>query len=136
MNFIDAVRELSEGRCNKIKRDDTILHIGLGGMLYIRDVPYLAHITSYLDDWELVDPVPQFEEVEVVRYLKESIDETYTFEQLGCPEDLTGYIKLTGTYRRKIKPKVKRREEINIEPIHRIFGDIPKYAKLYAEWEE
>jgi hypothetical protein len=112
-------------------------------MLYIRDVPYLAHITSYLDDWELIDPVPQHEEVEVVRWTCISQTGQCYGQYLSQDEAMTKIasvhdqiIKLTGNYQRPINPKVKRREEINIEPIHRIFGDIPKYAKLYAEWEE
>lgn len=96
-----------------------------------------------------LNPTPQYEEVEVVRwgvYWKNSktLEGTYETEEEAKKEagDLAAYIvKLTGTYRREVKPKVKRREEI--EPGHDwlwenpdMLSKRPENSKCYFEWYE
>jgi hypothetical protein len=92
----------------------------------------------------VVDPIPQTEEVDVVRWMNvhdKGIRTEQEMEEYGYPCDNRSWIKLIGHYTREVKPKVKRREEIefNIKLIEAMICDgkrIPISAKFYAEWTE
>ena len=137
MNFLEAVTELAAGRCKRIIRKDSEVSYSMWpGTAPTRFQDILAN------DWELVDLVPEFEEVEISRYYCTGCGRVYAYdEEDGCKAPL---IKLTGTYRKPVKRKVKRRERVDIDErhngsvvvFHSAFGSPPKGAKLFAEWEE
>jgi hypothetical protein len=142
MNFLEAVQALANGECEGIKRVGTFFSLHLEDHL-LKDndgdifQPYLDSILP--SDWELVNPKPQYEEVEVVRWLDIRTNITHT---MGIDDeknlDPQIWVKLTGTYKREIPRNVKRREEITgVGTLHRLDGSrIPKSAKIYAEWKE
>lgn len=147
MNFIEAVTELKEGRCKGIKRpsfevlivpilsrygnNDGAQILAWQGehSLYLRIEHFLA------TDWQLVDPVPQTEEVEVKpAYRCTNCDWLSTRKNDKCC-NRPNNVLLTGTYTREVKPKVKRRELLGTAGVSGIVS-VPDDAKLYAEWEE
>lgn len=127
MNFLEAVRELVEGKCKGIKRPGGIVR---------RDKHFDIYADSILaDDWQLVDPVPQEEEVEVVRWYSPSLNLVFDAESIARAQG--DCIPLTGTYRRPVKPKVKRRVSLGyVSKTGYIYEGVPSRAKFYAEWEE
>jgi hypothetical protein len=145
MNFLDAVRELEAGRCKKIISGCITLHEGGEGNRYLlnnADNGPLLFLRDYLaDDWELVDPIPQTEEVEVIAWaMLNSEGELCNLRDKEPTTDSRHdqFFKLTGTYTREVKPKVKRRELVQIKRNGEVIGDqpIPNTAKFYAEWED
>ena len=94
----------------------------------------------------VLNPKPKYEEIEVVGYAlidKNGVRQATSNEPFmikeSCMFDFTE-VKLTGTYQKEVKPKVKRRE---------FFGEIAEAgliqmlalerhqgAILFAEWEE
>ena|ERR1035437_1388748 len=125
MNFIEAVTELKEGRCRGIKLNSTFFN----GDEFRVDLS-----ERFSDDWELVNPVVQYEEVEVIRFLCSKCDTVYT-DSCGCCNKPA--IRLTGIIKREIKPKVKRRmllKEANYPSIKTSM--FPFESEVYAEWEE
>ena len=110
MNFIEAVRALKEGKCKSISCWGPIVTIDLTDLR----TKGLSVESILSEQWTLVNPVKQYEEVEVVRYMwkdhngKEKISEVVPFLHPGDYE----IIALKGTMKREIKPKVKHREDI------------------------
>src|SRR5574342_281655 len=77
MDFLQAVTELAAGRCKGIKREewskDSVLATNCGpiikGELRFNSASYIPCVTDFVNhDWQLVDPVPQYGDVEVVRW--------------------------------------------------------------------
>lgn len=158
MNFIEAVTELKGGRCEGIKRENwridkvLILSPHFGGELRFEAVAFINIANDILaDDWQLVNPRPLTEEVEVVRW--ECIHCHHIVQDAGdcdppdgnyCCQHHVGHIKLTGTYTRTIPVKTKRREYVgeaeNVleaecdEAMRGNYG-MSADAKIYAEWQ-
>lgn len=140
MTFLEAAKELDNARCKAIARK---------GWLRDNMTSKTDHMTfhdAYSSDWYLVDPVQQFEEVEVVQWMCKDCTSCYDIEHQAkcCPCGYTGKpVRLTGTYNKPIKPKVKRREQINIRAAtgweFKVFESQTLYHnqyKFFAEWEE
>lgn len=131
MNFLDAVQALKDGKCKSIERDGVMpLNLSVSG--YIMNciglfVLNTEHILA--DDWQLVNPVIKYEEVEVVKYMVKGEMGDFFYD---CKPEYP-CIKLTGTIKKEIKQKVKHRKEIVVIPVNQ---DIPLSARFYAEWEE
>lgn len=144
MNFIEAVKELDEGRCEGIRlaTSKRIVFTKQDGYIF----PRASLCVMLRDDWELVNPKSIYEEVEVVKYLwiTHCGTEMLVNDLNAVPMDSkTKVIKLTGTIKTEIKPKVKRKlclseyksygGGISVDiPI----GKIPVIAEIFAEWEE
>ena len=121
MNFLQAVQALKEGKCGGIKLNSTFFN----GDEFRVDL-----IELFSNNWELVNEVKQYEEVEVVRWL--SYDGNLFLKQI-TDED----IKLTGKIKREIKPKIKRRKEfLNAAELKHCSWNIPENAIIAVEWEE
>jgi len=130
--------------CKEIGRSDTNSRwvVDREDCLIFSNVPYkrltLINLGWMCDNnWELVDSIPQYEEVEVVRWLNLETNSIGEYVN-GEPCSKTNWVKLIGTIKREIKPKNKRREQIGFTgPIHiNATVGIPDRAKYFAEWEE
>ena len=161
MNFLEAVQALSDGRCKGITRPMLSGYARLNDDISTKDYDYSAYgvtsalvwitgnspsylstfgIENYLaTDWQLVDETPQFEEVEVVRWYCTSCKNSQGMEGTNLCCELP-MVKLTDTYRRPVRRKVLRREEIHRPNIGDIYVNaseiVPPTAKFFAEWEE
>lgn len=153
LTFIEAVEALKEGRCEGIKRPQMDVKIVCVPIKYGENagniLAWAGYDTLFMDidfysatDWILVDPTPQFEEVEVVRWLTLlPKNDTYTSKTEAEAQVLAErhggvVVKVVGTYCREIPTKVKRREEIHRDCCSINSKNIPFGAKFYAEWEE
>lgn len=143
MNLIEAVRELKEGRCTHIKHKN---FGNIHGIYEGREQIFLCLIWSdggkpfnnatliLSEDWELVNPKPIYEEVEVVKWYSQSEDKIYHEYCTVIPEDA---IKIKFPIKKEIKPKIKRRMQIGkVKHFIGNFDTVPADAKLIAEWEE
>jgi hypothetical protein len=93
-----------------------------------------------------LNPPPQFEEVPVVRWECQGCGVIYSKEiKSGVCCEGYNLVKLTGTYKREVKPKVRRREELQIHSNNGIFIKLvrndalfrgQKNIRFYAEWLE
>jgi len=144
MNFVDAVRELKEERCEGIKRKISIVTLH-EGVLCQHGVPVFVDGESIIaEDWELVNPKPQFEEIEVVRWCWNNGEREIYSEEKPCLPPLDyKLIKLTGKRKVEVKPKVKHREELKellqagmYAPKLAPFVYKGRNVQLFAEWEE
>lgn len=153
MNFLEAVKEL-EGRCKGIRIGESRYKMASPGLINVVtcDGPLLSYEDYLSTDWQLVDPIPQYEEVKVRQIAAmdgpdviacfDNMEEFDTYNNDHACQ--FGYLELTGTYRREVKPKVKRREllervTLNGCQLHYINPQkykIPLTAKVCAEWEE
>jgi hypothetical protein len=147
MKLSEAIIEFKMGRCTAFKRKDLIgtVYINKLEMFEFKDVCGDCSLTSgdiLAEDWELVDPKPQYEEVEEVCYC--SIDRlgkhhysSFPFLPIeGCDQ-----FKLTGKHKIEIKPKVKRRMFVGESVKNGIFtnyaiASVPPGSSIFAEWEE
>lgn len=151
MNFTEAVAELAAGRCKGIRRAVWIPTAAWYPSKkedgYVGDtMPFTKDFDAFLTtDWQLVDPAPQHEDVEVVRSMCGNCEKIYKtdIEAVGCCFETATceapLIRLAGTYRREVKPKVKRREEIMPDcSVKFACNDIVPTTgvKFFAEWEE
>ena len=132
MNFLDAVKALQEGRCEGVKRKGWgfVYDSYADGINFNHDKIAFEHFLA--EDWQLVNEVKQYEEVEVVAYYDPELEIFYKEDvrpQRPC------IIELKGTIKREIKPKVKHREEVHCRH-YTSYADVPFRAKFYAEWEE
>lgn len=136
MNFIEAVTALKEGRCEFIQRESLGIEIGTDKLDQIDTRLYLDSILA--QDWKLVNPKPIYEEVEVERYLWVNGDKEGIYKDLPFLPPACEIIKLTGTVKREVKPKVKKLVEVGF--IGRggnfVKSDIPPDTKIYAYLEE
>ena len=83
--------------------------------LYWGSEKYSPEVWHYLsEDWELVNPIKQYEEVEVRQYvwIKSNGDKQLHDFPFAAPPTDGRLIEMTGTIKREIKPKVKHREEV------------------------
>lgn len=151
MNLTESVKALHDGMCDGVRRaswqrgtfleldDDVMLAFNCGS-------PYIPYACDFLaDDYELVNPKPQKETVEVKRCILvnkrtgEELSHDYGVIYDGSIYD---FVELKGTFHREIKPKVKRREKLKLSAIeedniryrHQIPG--PSSFGIFAEWEE
>lgn len=141
MDFLQAVTELAGRRCRRITRDG-VMAWGLAGKSGMLDEE--VSISSFLaTDWQLVDPVPQYEDVEETVRVGLYPDGGYSVSP-GIWNGDYPIVEGKLTYRRPIKPKVKRREEITMSdsaewrPI-RDDSKIPEVTSkghFFYEWEE
>lgn len=132
MNFIEAVAALNEGRCIGIKRAvDSRFILFRDNLFY--DISISVN-DLLAEDWELVEPVKQYEEVKVERLLvifpngSEIIIDKKLKSQYP---DACMFVELTGTTKVEVKPKVKHREELMINDFK-----YPENARFFTEWEE
>ena len=152
MDFLSALTELKEGRCEGIKRKfatNTFYksHESLDCIVYIE------HMLS--NDWQLVNPKPKYEEVEVVQYAlvdengiqQATSNESFLMRESGMFNFTE--VKLTGTYQKEVKPKVVKRKQIGDENTlytkikesdddiyNRIYKSKNSGMKIIVEWEE
>lgn len=142
MNFIEAVRELKEGRCTHIKHKRFGNIHGIyegretcfclvwsdGGKLFNNATLMLS------EDWELVNPKPQFEEVEIVKWYCNICGKICLSDDIHCGKPI---VKLTGIFKNEIKPKVKHRIKLTHAKHFIALGSaVPLQADIFAEWEE
>jgi len=147
MTFTEAVLELIEGRCKGITIDGSYTLRLIDGILYHSRTNhmFIPDATAIRADWQLVEPVPQVEEMEVVRwecdYCGALHRGTYKPSHChGCQRSI--FIELKGIRQIHIKPKLKRRIEVKAvqfeiinksdEPITIPLND----AKCFMEWTE
>jgi hypothetical protein len=136
MNFLDAVRELKEGRCEGIELKSQYIKIR---EIEIGCISFMVQPETILaEDWELVNPKPRFEEVEIVKYVEmNECEEGKSSKTPFTPLKNMQLVKLTGTMKREIKPKVKHRVLIDNELfISETKLPFANNAKYFAEWEE
>lgn len=138
MNFIEAVKALKEDRCKSIRRQGCIYEIvkdKFGILIDSRDLSEVTFncINILAEDWELVNPKPVYEEVEVVRYLNTITQRVVSSVSEFLDRSNSDWVKLTGTIKREAKPKVKHREEI-IKSFSEF--EYPFNTKFFAEWED
>jgi hypothetical protein len=107
MNLVDAMIEIKEGRCEGIKLLGTDLII-LGKCSYLP----LSFDEIVSDQWVTINPKPQYEEVEVVKYVTFTKDGRELITNTASQTESDQCIKLTGKRKVEIKPKVKERFEI------------------------
>lgn len=147
MNFIEAVQILKDGGCEGIKTKSGLVFILLhDGFLEAVESPGTSRGPSdteaILGDWQLVNPKPQTETVEVRALVTINTHNGLAVELSSIPREPSvdrETIELVGTFEREIKPKMKRRERIGAftgYAGHAMRHDIPKNAPLFAEWEE
>ena len=144
MNFIDAVKALANGKCEGIKRDCAVYKLDQNCVLRCEqkgnDVGICISSDSILaENWQLVGEVKQYEEVKIKAKCEVSPNGTIILvvpesEQIAVyPGNVL--IELTGTMKREIKLKVKRKEYLG-KALHVGGYTIPESADMYAEWEE
>jgi hypothetical protein len=146
MNFLQAVQVLKDGECEGIRKEGwgnwihavpDVLRWGKGGS--IGETPQLRTDDLLSDDWQLVNPKPQTEAVEVKRWFCKNCERSSQAKYVsGCCSDPC-IVELTGTYERPIPAKVKRREELPADAVEwgsRCPSDRTGIVKYYREWEE
>lgn len=146
MKFIEAIRELKDGRCEGIRWEgDTHFIILKEGILEWEDgVDLFPSISAFLsEDCELVNPKPEYEIKNEERwvYTNHSGKEQIVRNEPFLPPDLEPAVKIILPVKVEIKPKVKHREEVKqldclFNPISSPFVYQGKLVKLFAEWEE
>jgi len=124
MNFLDAVQALKDGKCNEIINGSGYTVIKKGTLLFVKESSsmFKPNISAIFCDWQLVDPIPQTETVEVKRWgiiapsgFCEGTNSSYDIAVEKATDYGPGYsvIELTGTFTRPVPAKVKRREVFN-----------------------
>lgn len=155
MNFIEAVQALVDGRCTRIKRSGFGEEFFRNGALGVRECEDNTPVTTTLwllaDDWEMVDPRPQYETVQLERWVQVNLETGMTEGGLFTAPVPTGKrftsVRVTGAYEREVKPKVKRQVELAVwsKPVEEFKGatrlvsfpdGVPNAVKVFAEWEE
>lgn len=156
MNFTDAVRELAEGRCEGIKRNEYAANHRYPGQVFVPSSSSSFQMCNkediadiLADDWQLVNPKPVMEEVEITAYLT-------TFDSGDTDPILSDHVPVfpfskghatqshTFKYSRPVAKKVKRRELVGAAAS--VLVDtacfnmesgtgMPDDAKIFAEWE-
>jgi hypothetical protein len=136
MNFLEAVKALKEGKCEGITCSSSNSDKPIVRKLELNNkfiAPPIDSVGLFLsEDWQLVNEVKQNEEVEVVGYYHVASGDV-SRSPWGKGEE---QIKLTGTMKREIKPKVKHRVLIGCLGQSNSFKGAPLNADLFAEWEE
>jgi hypothetical protein len=152
MNFIEAITALKDGLCEGVRRSGKTRM--LKGNLHWDEtgnddewdctIPGIESIIA--DDWELINPKPQMETITIKQWAKFSV-KTGGLLCIGDEDnkpqsaDSANFpvVEGTFTYERPVKAKVKRREVVGTFQGyggHAMRSDIPKNAKLIAEWQE
>lgn len=145
MNFLEAVQALRDAKCEAIRAAHFIL-IHHDGDLYPtheKDKPWIfPSQLATRTDWELVNPKPQTETVELSAYKCPSCFRLYDNNH-PCTICNKSVVELRGSYEKESKPKVRRRAEIEVIG-HDNNGNVllsptrtnTSYDKFYHEWEE
>ena len=152
MDFLSAVRSLKDGECEGIKRPNWGNHIIIAEwqtMRWLTGVALELQGQNYLaEDWELVNPKPRMERVEVVRYkVRYDNGELSGCRDFGSEEALLEFCpdakprniaRLVGYVEVPIPAKVKRREKIATHDGYGLIWhkDCPKDVEIFAEWTE
>jgi hypothetical protein len=153
VNLLEAVQVLKDGRCTEI-------------LSYHKNTYYLNPFTELcwktephrppdadelLGDWQLVNPEPQTETVEIDAFVVSYGDKCGSFHQTRFDAEAAAKGGVKGevsigsvSYTREVKPKVKQREEIEIgsdamwHSVHSNSGipDNTKNGHFFYEWEE
>lgn len=138
MKFQDALQKLNEGRCKEIRNGDCFYKLASLTKVVINSstlTPIALSPENFLsEDWQLVNTKPQYEEVEVVVWYDPKLNKFY---DVDVTAQRSGLVKLTGTFKREIKPKVKQR--LCVGKARHFIGNmlnIQYDADVYAEWEE
>ena len=163
MDFLSAVRALENGECEGIRRVawlakdlmlaksshlSTVISWNVETDRYA--MPTSDNILAY--DWELVNPIPLTEEVEVKRWIIRS-SSLHMFHEKVDAEDFCKHtatpkshiIEMSGVDHVPVKPKVTKRGVYGgaiyadgIMKVHDPCNEIPigKPLKLQIEWEE
>lgn len=154
MNYVEALKALKSGKCEKIRIDSSEYMLSKNGsIVWCSDPTELINkrINDLIsDNWELVDPVIEYEEKEVTSYAvydgvsfcsifyHKSMAKKYVDSQdLNNPS----IVELKGAIKVPIKEKTKHKIDISsmfaeYECVCYIDRILPKEAKYYAEWEE
>jgi len=154
MDFIEAVRELKDGRCKGITTEGGQVFILVDGGRFLEavDSPNAlrgpSKVDAILDDWSLFDPHPVTEEVEVKRWAVVA-PSGLVYDTFSCLENAkknslsvsgSTIVELTGTHTREVKPKTKRREEVpHTGKVVTASGiDVPFSVSrhVFVEWED
>jgi hypothetical protein len=157
MNFLDAVQALKDGKCGRIRPATYSIceyEINKDGDLVLYNScnkGIIRQAIDFLNDWQLINPTPQTETVEVKAfgvyredgYCNGKFDTMKEAESAGNSFNYPRQIvELTGTYLRSVKPKVKRREEIQLIDGRyqlmnsREYRSVIPGSKFFREWEE
>jgi hypothetical protein len=143
LNFIEAVTALRNGECEGVRRHGWGNYFGAdfkwrsGGDKGSFAGGYFSD--TFVDDWELVNPIPATEEVEELWYRHKN--GFIMAPSMG--RNLADWTLVKVTYSRPVKRKEKKRVEIT----EISFGNgihircapesgVPVSAKFFAEWEE
>lgn len=141
MNFLEALSELKEGRCEGIKlvQSNYVSPVFKLHNHFITMADEFFKMSNALmllsDEWTLVNPKPSTTTVEVEYYA--IVDETgkvcatynRPFQCEGMDKGMRN-VKLTGSFEKVVPIKVKRREILNLSNVY--CDDV----KFYAEWFE
>lgn len=156
MDFLDAAIALMEEKCEaieslvtgeifKIRNGRLYCNLGCNSNKTPIKQPNIRQpsIREIIGNWQLVNPKPIYEEVEVVKNLWIAHDGTEIIAESldAMPIDSrTQVVKLTGKIKKEIKPKFKHRELIaTCDEFGYISGSFtPRRAnsKIWEEWEE
>ena len=159
----EALQALVDGKCRAAKHPMLMHEIyvcdtGMPSLVWMgvdgEEHPFRVMTCVFTPEWSLIDPVQEYEEVEVVRwavltrdgyiirYLKSQPESDYCIKNTGIR-----IIKMTGIDRVPKKEKVTRRVDVEASVTQRgdvlrnyPFVDHPethgKTGKLIFEWEE
>ena len=148
MKFIDALMMLKEGGCEGIFRGSVPRRIIINENNELEYAVICSRLSLTSDeieacDWEMYNkPVtPQYEDVEVTRYLRVCGNTEAYFGCIPVGANKDEFVKLSGTVKPEIKPKVKHREFYGYTEGYKSsssagYGDIKPNTALYAEWED
>lgn len=140
MTFLEAVQSLKDGKCKGIKPDydGAATYTIHGDCLSLGDGSGMRRSAEdLLGDWQLVNPKPQTETVEVKCRICPVCEAVYNDGNV-CPCNTVQLIDAVLTYEAPVKPKIKRREEISgwYRDQDSLPKRIPYNATVFAEWQE
>lgn len=133
MNLLEAVQKLLDGECRQIKSCTGETHAFIHAQ---KDL--MVSCAEIIGGWELVDPTPKMEKVEVYLWWCRSCLATQNYEGSGecCNRPL---VKLSGYDTVPVKKQVKRRMLIGLAAKTLAYFQAhaaPPDAQIYAEWLE
>jgi hypothetical protein len=151
MNFLEAVQALEDGRCEGILHTNWVqklapqfLVIEKNNLTWSGGHEFLGFCVSQMltNDWQLVNPIPQTETVEVKRFVNLLTGDCRQPHMMDGLKDANRWVELTGTYERPVPAKVKHREEIIPRcgdyqvKTSREYRSFTGTERIFREWEE
>lgn len=151
MRLVEAIVELKSGNCEAIYRGcDKTWRIVLNEVGILEYAVICSNLMLNVDDfeaddWQLIVRARRCKELEISKWaiiLDATNEIILLLDKEKEPWTLstgTSCIKLTGTIKREVKPKVKHREKVGFAtPTCYIVDSIPKNINcdLFAEWED